>query len=225
MQVLVFLAWWFYYRISRVVKRTVWFWYIYKWHPLRLISLRVSGRAYYKEKRNNMTIVSFRRLVMFDFDTPDKVHLNMSVTYKTKDEVYARIEWVCKAKSLLFWVEQTPGGVHIWLLSERLDLSVDKDRMRFHYLAKVLNCDPLYRRMSLGKRYCSCRVSPKKRPSILQEDRIAKYVGLFGDHSLIEKLCLEDFRYYLKFWSKYQNQKDIDYAYSVVKYLESYTDY
>ena len=220
MQELIHLAWFIYYTI----KRTVWFYYVYKWHPVRNLNLLLTGRAYYIEKHNGMAIVSFRSLIMLDFDIPDKVHNSRSVTYNSRDKIYARVEWACKAKGLLFWVEETPGGVHIWLLSERLNLSKDRDRMRFHYLAKVLNCDPLYRRICLGRKYSSCRVSPKKRAFVQQEDRIAKYVGLFGDHSLVDKLCLQDFRYYLKHWSKYQDRASIDHAYSIVEYLERYAD-
>lgn len=225
MQAIALLAWSIYFSAVNVFRKTVYFWYVYKWHPIRIISLFLIGRAYYKEKHNKLGIVSFKRLAMFDFDIPNKVHNAKSVTYSSRDKIYSRIKWAAKAKYLLFWVEETPGGVHIWLLSERLNFSIDKDRMRFHYLAKVLNCDPLYRRISLGKGYSSCRVSPKKRPSVLQEDRIAKYVGLVGDHSLVDKRCLKDFRFYLKYWSKYQDQETIDHAYSVVDYLESYPDY
>ena len=225
METLLFIFWNVFYTIQKHFRKTFWFFFTYKWHPLRWMSLALTGRASYRERHNRLFIVSFKKLIMYDFDIPDKIHDHRSITYDSRERIYSRIEWACKAKNLLFWVEETPGGVHIWLLSERLNLSVNKDRMRFHYLAKVLNCDPLYRRVCLGKGYSSCRVSPKKRPSIVTEDRIAKYVGLFGDHSLVDKLCLEDFRYYLKYWSKYQNQRDIDQAYSIVNYLESYPDF
>jgi len=225
MQAIMHLIWLFYYTTFTVVKRTVWFWYVYKWFPLRTLNLFLTGKAYYKDRSKNLSIVLFKHLAMFDFDIPDKVHHARSVTYSSRDKIYSRVEWAAKLKCLLFWVEETPGGVHIWLLSEQLHFDVDTDRMRFHYLAKVLNCDPQYRRICLGMRSSACRVSPKKRFSVLQEDRIAKYVGLVGDHSLVNKQCLKDFRFYLKYWSKYQDEETINHAYSVVKYLENYPDY
>ena len=225
MQPLISLAWFIYYTTIKVVVKPLKYYYVYKWFPLRTLSLCLTGKAYYKDRNQNIAIVTFKRLAMFDFDIPDKVHHASSVTYSSRDKIYSRVEWAAKLKSLLFWVEETPGGVHIWLLSEQLNFDLDRDRIRFHYLAKVLNCDPLYRRICLGRRRSACRVSPKKRFSVMQEDKVAKYVGLIGDHSLVDKKCLQDFRFYLKYWSRYQNPEIINHAYSVVEYLENYPDY
>ena len=225
METLLFLFWNVFYTIQKHFRKTFWFFFTYKWHPLKNISLAFTGRAYHKEKHNGMHIVAFRRLAVFDCDIPDPVHDQRCVTYESRKKIYSKIKWVSISKGLLFWVEETPGGVHIWLLSERLDLTVDRDRLRFHYLAKLLNADPFYRKICLGKRHTACRVSPKRRRSVFKEDKIAKFVGIYGDPFLVDRQCVQDFRFYLKYWSRLQDKETIEHVYGVLNSLESYLDY
>lgn len=129
----------------------------------------------YGGNQKGMKIISFRHVVMLDWDVPNEGHvMEGCVTIRRKEEAIVILQQYCmEDKKMLFRVYETPGGVRAFLVS-RMSESVRLDEP----LMRRLSCDPLYTRLCASRGEWACRVSPKVGR---KGDYVARYWTTIGD--------------------------------------------
>lgn len=103
-----------------------------------------------------ITVARFKNFCMFDWDFPDDGHkTDKCITISKHEDVLLILNnFINRNPEASFILEKTPGGVRGWYGKP---LSIGQWRK----IAKEVNCDPLYIKMTSLKKCWACRISPK----------------------------------------------------------------
>ena len=116
------------------------------------------GVEYLIRSKPYIHVTYFANLPMVDWDWPDSVHPEECVTIESLADVVKMVTNYLAEHKQHVRIYLTPSGVHAFFLARPLNPS------QFEADSAVLNCDPLYQKLTLERGGFTVRVTPKQRP-------------------------------------------------------------